>query len=495
MPNILAIDQGTTNTKAILVNEAGHIVARASRPLAVRYPRPGWVEQDPLDLWDSTRAAITDCLNRYTEGGHNLHLAAVAVTNQRESVVAWERATGDPIGPVVVWQCRRTTPFVAELRAQGHSEEIHARTGLQLDPLFSASKARWLLDQAEDGFARAQRGEICIGTVDSWVLWNLSGGMHACDMTNASRTQLFNLHTLAWDDDLLALFEVPGAALPQVHPSSAHYSATAALDPLPEGVPIAAMIGDSHGALYGHAGFRPGAIKATYGTGTSLMTPIPNPVLSENGLSTTVAWSRQEGKATYAFEGNITVTGAAVQWLAQILGLENGAAVEALAREVASSDDVYVVPAFVGLGAPHWDADARGTMTGLTRGTTPAHLARATLEAIAYQIRDVFDLMQAEAGSPLTTLMADGGASQNDLLMQFQADLLACPVERSTTSDVSALGAAYLAGLTTGHWASEDEITALPRPHDTFAPAMPEAERAARYRGWQRAIARTMYKP
>jgi glycerol kinase len=485
---ILAIDQGTTNTKAVLVDETGHIQGRASRPLAVSYPQPAWVEQDPMELWHSTAEAVAECL-----GQHDVRPGAVAVTNQRESVVVWERATGRPVGPVVVWQCRRTAPFVSRLREQGHAATIHERTGLQLDPLFSASKARWLLDHTDRGFERAAAGELCVGTIDSWVLWHLTGGaVHACDATNASRTQLYNLETAAWDEALLDLFEVPRAALPEIHPSSAVYGHTAC-EVLPDGVPIASMIGDSHAALYGHAGFRPGSIKATYGTGSSLMTPLPEPKLSDRGLSTTVAWAGDE--VTYAFEGNISVTGAAVQWLAELLGLsDGGAGVQRLAESVADANGVTFVPAFVGLGAPHWDADARGTITGLTRGAGAGHLARATLESIAFQIRDVFDLMQAEAGAPLTTLMADGGASKNDLLMQFQADILGCPVLRSTSSDVSALGAAYLAGLATGVWSSEDEAASLDRPHDRFEPQMPAAEREARYEGWKVAVARTRYE-
>jgi glycerol kinase len=385
------------------------------------------------------------------------------------------------------------------LQARGLEPLLRERTGLTIDPMFSASKMRWLLDHAEDGHRRAERGELCVGTVDSWVLYNLTGGqVHACDMTNASRTQLFDLRRLQWDDGLIELFGVPRAALPEVKPSSFIYGETIAMGRLPGGVPIACLIGDSHGALFGHAGFQPGAVKATYGTGSSLMTPIHrtptrSPLISEHGLSTTIAWARE--RATYALEGNIYVTGAAVQWLGQFLGLDDPArGIEELAGQAADTGGVYFVPAFVGLGAPHWNKAARGLVTGLTHGTTAAHMARATLEAIAYQVRDVFDVMSAESGAPLEVLMADGGASRNDMLMQFQADMIGRPVVRSRSADVSALGAAYLAGLAAGVWSSEAEIAHLPRPVDHFEPQLSEAKRAEWYAGWQTAIDRATFK-
>lgn len=502
---LLAIDQGTTNTKAILVNAEGNVIRRASRPLAVSYPQAAWVEQDPVMLWQSVQAAIDECLQSAPA------LAAVAITNQRESVVLWERSTGGgliaALGPCVIWQCQRGAAFCDKLRAQGLEAHLRERTGLTIDPMFSASKMRWLLDNTPNGIQRAAAGELCLGTVDSWVLYNLTGGhVHACDMTNASRTQLFALQTLQWDAELCDLFGIPLPALPEVKASSALYGETIGHGNLPGGLPIASLIGDSHGALFGHAGFQPGAIKATYGTGSSLMTPTSTPVISQRGLSTTVAWAytspaahlpeRQAQQATYALEGNIYVTGAAVEWYGQLLGLAQPAqAIEALAASTTDAAGVYLVPAFVGLGAPHWQSGARGLITGLTRGSTPAHLARATLESIAYQVRDVFDVMQSEAGTPLQVLLADGGASQNDLLMQFQADILGCPVLRSSSSDVSALGAAYLAGLAVGLWTSEAEIAALPRPHERFEPLMSERQRTALYSGWQAAVARTVFDP
>jgi glycerol kinase len=490
---LLGIDQGTTNTKALLASSEGEVIGRGSQPLDVSYPQPAWVEQDPLDLWKSIQAAVDCCL----ANADRTRIAAVAVTNQRESVVLWERRTGNPLGPCVVWQCRRTAPFCQELTERGINTLLHQRTGLTIDPLFSASKMRWLLDHTANGHERAENGELCLGTVDSWVLWNLTGGkVHACDLTNAARTQLFNLHTLDWDDELLALFAIPRAALPQLMPSNAIFGETVPTSTLPGGIPIAAMIGDSHAALFGHAGFQRGAIKATYGTGSSLLTPASRPILSQRGVSTTVAWSIADTvqAVAYALEGNISVTGAAVQWLGQLLGLANPAQeVAALAAQVDDTEGVYFVPAFVGLGAPHWHQAARGLITGLTRGSGAAQLARATVDSIAYQVRDVFEVMQAEAGNALEFLLADGGASRNDQLMQFQADILGVPVLRNSSTDVSALGAIYLAGLAVGIWHSLDEISALPRYHDRFEPQLQAERRAALVAGWQRAVVQSMH--
>jgi glycerol kinase len=495
--NILTIDQGTTNTKALVVDESGIILARSSQPTAINYPQPGWVEQDALEVWRVTRTAIAECLAALDEP----NLVAVAITNQRETALVWERETGLPVAPCVVWQCRRSAPFCNHLKRQGLEPLLRTRTGLQVDPMFSAGKFRWLLEHTKDGFCRAEQGELCVGNIDAWVLWNLTGGaVHATDLTNASRTQLLNLHTLAWDDEALNAFGVPAAALPEIKPSSAFYGETVPLDGLPGGVPIAAMIGDSHASLYGQAGFRAGSIKATYGTGSSLMTPTDRPILSENGLSTTIAWAREKApaahKTAYALEGNIYATGAAVEWLGQVLGLDNpGTGLEKLARTVEDTDNVYFVPALVGLGAPHWKEAARGLITGLTRSAGPAHLARATLEAIAYQVRDVFDVMQSESGASLQTLLADGGASRNDLLMQFQADIIDCPVLRSTSTDISPLGAAFLAGLAVGLWAGEAEIERLVPPRDRFEPQMSAKRRETLYAGWQEAVARTTFSP
>ena len=490
---ILTIDQGTTNTKALLVDAEGNILAQAARSLVQHYPHPAWVEQDADAIWTSVREAIDTCLAAVDVPPP----AAIAVTNQRESVMLWERESGRPLGPVIVWQCRRTAGFCAELRTRGLAPWLAARTGLTVDPLFSASKMRWLLDHVPDGRRRAERGELCLGTMDSWVLWNLTGGkVHACDVTNASRTQLLDIHTLTWSAELRQLFDVPEAALPEVRPSSGDFGTSAAIGRLPAGIPIASMIGDSHAALFGQAGFAAqrapaGMVKATYGTGSSLMSPTPAPVLSRQGLSTTVAWALDRERVTYALEGNISVSGAAMQWLGEFLGLANPAEdVARLAERVADAGGVYLVPAFVGLGAPHWNDAARGLISGLTHGSTAAHLARATLEAIAYQVRDVFEVMQAESGMDLEVLLADGGASRNSMLMQFQADIIGRPVLRNLSADASALGAAYLAGLASGFWQTLDQIAELPRSRERFEPQMSVEERAARAMGWKAAITR-----
>lgn len=486
---ILTIDQGTTNTKALVVDADGHVVARASRPVEVRFPRPGWVEQDAQAIWRTVCAAVDDCLGQ--TGGRQPD--AVAVTNQRESVVLWDRTSGEPVGPVVVWQCRRTAPACEQLRAEGHAPLVAARTGLAIDPLFSATKARWLIDHAPDGRARAEAGDLCLGTIDSWVAWNLTGGrVHACDATNASRTQLFNLATGAWDDELLDLFMVPAAILPVIGPSSGVVGHTSGSGALRAGVPVAALVGDSHAALFGHAAFEPGRVKATYGTGSSLMTATAGRVDAE-GLSTTVAWS-QGDRLQYALEGNITDTGGAVDWVGRLLGSDRpDAHVSALAASVDDSGGVYLVPAFAGLGAPHWDDRARGLVCGLTRAAGPAQLARAAIEAIAYQIGDVFAVMTRAMGASTQTLLADGGASRNDGLMQFQADILAVPVVRNGSADLSAMGAAWLAGLATGIWRSRDALERLPRTFDRFEPRMSDDERRRRLHGWRDAVARTRF--
>lgn len=489
-PLILAIDQGTTNTKAILVDIAGQVVARASVALDVAYPQPSWVEQDAEAIWQSVQRVVQEVLSTTTTPP-----VAVGISNQRESVVMWERATGKPLAPCVIWQCQRGNQLVDELKRQEVAEDVHSRTGLALDPMFSASKMRWLLDNTSGAHTRAEQGEVCLGTVDSWLLFRLTGGSaHACDMTNASRTLLFNLHTLDWDDELLRLFEIPRQALPIVQPSTGVFASTVTCGALPAGVPIVALIGDSHGALVGHAGFAPGAVKATYGTGSSVMTPVATPILSQRGLSTTIAWS-QPGQVTYALEGNIYSTGATIQWLGKLFGWPNAAAiVTELAAACPDSEGVYLAPAFVGLGAPWWNARARGMIYGLTLGSGAAQLARAALESIAYQIYDIFAAVQEEAGISLTTLHADGGASANPLLMQFQADLVQCPVRVSTSTDVSALGAAYLAGLGVGVWNSTEELAGLHRGEQLYTPAMPAARRDTLLAGWRDALARVLHE-
>lgn len=486
--HILAIDQGTTNTKVILVNQQGEVVKIASQPVDISFPQAAWVEQDAVAIWQSVTRAIDGCL----EVAGNPALLGVAVSNQRESGIAWERNTGIPVGPLVSWQCRRTTPLVAALRTAEFEAEVLQRTGLALDPMFTAAKFRWLLDHTSDGRRRAENNELCVGTVDSWLLWNLTGGkQHRTDMSNASRTELFNIDALAWDETLANTFGVPLASLPEVRPSGSIFGETVAAGLLPAGLPIASVIGDSHAALFGHAGFEPGAVKATHGTGSSLMTPTGQRKTSQIGLSSTIAWGAPD--ILYALEGNITVTGAAVQWLSDLLGLGAPGKVAEFAEQVESSDGVYLVPAFAGLGAPHWDDEARGTITGLTRGTTAQQVSRAVIESIAYQIRDVFDGMQRECDAPLQVLLADGGVTRNQQLMQFEADILGVPVQRNNTPELSALGTAYLAGLTLGYWESKDVIASLPRSIDRFEPQMPPAQREALYAGWCEAVARTKY--
>lgn len=487
-PLILAIDQGTTNTKAILVDAAGQVIRRASTPLRVTYPQPSWVEQDAVAIWQSVQQVMQEVL-----AAVDTPPVAVGISNQRESVVLWDRATGAALAPCVIWQCQRGNTLIETLRQPGTAADVHRRTGLALDPMFSASKMRWLLDNTPDAHRRAEAGELCLGTIDSWLIFQLTGGrVHACDMTNASRTLLFNLHTLDWDAEMLRLFGIPRQVLPTVQPSTGVIGQTAAGGVLPAGIPIAAAIGDSHAALVGHAGFAPGAVKATYGTGSSVMTPVATPILSQRGLSTTIAWS-QPGQATYALEGNIYATGATIQWMGKLFGWEDAAArVTELAATCPDSEGVYLAPAFVGLGAPWWNARARGMIYGLTLGSGAAQLARAALESIAYQIYDIFAAVQEEAGIPLTTLHADGGASANSLLMQFQADLVQCPVRVSTSTDVSALGAAYLAGLGVGVWKSTEELAGLHRGEQLYTPAMSAAQRSARLAGWRDTLARVL---
>lgn len=485
-PLILAIDEGTSNAKAVLVNELGQVMARGSRPLSISHPSPGFSEQDPLLIWQNTLAAIDDCVAQVSRP-----ITALAISNQRESVVAWDRATGEPLSPCISWQCRRSTALCTQLHAQGHEAVILEKTGLALDPMFSAGKFRWILDHLDNGDARAAAGEICLGTVDSWLLWQLSGSqVFATDYSNAARTQLFNLHTCAWDPVLLDLFGIPLAALAPIQPSAGFFAETVAAGGLPAGIPIMAMIGDSHAALYGQGGFVPGLVKATLGTGSSLMTPMSGAIASTHGLSTTLAW-HDGAKPTFGMEGNIVHTGAAVQWASRLVA---GESLDALAEQAAQLPDnggVYFVPALSGLGAPHWKADARGLICGLTEATTGAHLVRASLESIGYQIRDVFEAMQQDIGSPLKELWVDGGATRNRWLMQFLANLLQRPVVRSLSPEVSALGAAHLAGRALGIWASDEALAALERQRERFEPQA-DGQMVGRYSEWKKALARTL---
>ncbi|HET6497739.1 MAG TPA: glycerol kinase GlpK [Coriobacteriia bacterium] len=495
-PVILAIDQGTTNTKAVLVEPNGRIVARASIRVPLDFPAPGWVESDGRAIWATVLEAIERCM----AAAGDATITAVGVTNQRESVLAWDRGTGEPLGPCVSWQCRRSTAICEDLRDRALEPTVRAKTGLGLDPMFSATKARWLLDHIDQGQARAARGKLCVGTVDSWLAWNLSGGTaFVTDLTNASRTLLLDLDKLRWDNDLLALFGVPSAALPEVRASSGQCGTTKAQGSIPGGIPIAALIGDSHAALFGHGAPPYGTVKVTYGTGSSVMMPVAARSDAE-GLSSTIAWSleRPEPMGTdvvYALEGNIIATGATLAWLTDILGLADEAALGRLAAEVVDTGGVVVVPAFAGLGAPHWDAGARGLVAGLTRGSSRAHLALAAFESVGYQVRDIIEVLRVAAPERPAALVADGGAMQSDLLARLQADILGLPVLRSRSLDVAALGAAYLAGLATGTWDSPEAIRHLPRSFDTFGPTVAAEARERGYLDWRAALDRSRSRP
>jgi len=483
-PLILAIDQGTTNTKALLVNQDGRVLFQASVPNTVTYPRPGWAEQSAEALW----AGVQDVIAQVVAGTDRVgDIAGIAISNQRESIIVWDAATGEPIGPCVIWQCRRSAERCEAIRAAGHADLIEARTGLAVDPLFPAAKIAWLLDAVPGAWARAEAGELRAGTVDSWLLWQLTGGAaHATDHSNASRTQLLNTDTLVWDSELAAIFGVPMSLLADIRPSDSEFGRTVAgATALPAGVPISAMMGDSHAALFGHGVRTPGAVKATYGTGTSLMTLTHGKVLSSNGLSSTIAWSTSKG-AVHALEGNISVSGQSAAFMAEMLGLSDAAALSDLAAQVPDSNGVSFVPALVGLGAPYWRDDARGTLTGMSLGTKPAHLARAAIEAIAFQVGDVFAAMQKDLGADLAELRADGGASRNAMLMQFQADLIERPVSVGNAAEVSALGAAALAFEGLGHTSRGVEATSR------FDPAMPESDRDVHLGRWQRAVRQTL---
>lgn len=483
---ILAIDQGTTNTKALAVDAAGRVVAHASAPMKVDYPRPGWAEQSAADIWRSVQQVIADVV---AETGPRFD--AVAISNQRETIVAWDAHTGAPLAPAITWQCRRSTERCEAIRAAGHAGLIESRTGLGLDPLFPAAKIGWLTENVPAVHQAAAAGTLRVGTVDSWLLWNLTAGtVHATDHSNASRTQLLNTETLAWDDDLLGIFAAPANALPVPRPSDSHFGDVAAgATALIPGTPIQSVLGDSHAALFGHGVRMPGIVKATYGTGSSLMTLTSSRERSSHGLSSTIAWSTTADGPAYALEGNISVSGQAAAYMATLLGLPDAAALADLAESVPDSSGVSFVPALVGLGAPHWAPEARGLVTGLALGTKPAHLARAAIEAIAQQVADVFEAMQHDLGAPLARLSADGGASRNDALMQYQADIIGRPVERGDRAEVSALGAAMMAanGL--------DRSIAMVADTTVFAPRSSEADRNAIRARWREALARTLWHP
>jgi glycerol kinase len=489
---VLALDQGTSSSRAILFDAGGRIVARASQEFPQLYPEPGHVAHDPEAIWGSQIAVAQRVLRE--SGTPAADVAAIGVANQRETTVVWDRTTGRPVADAIVWQSRITAPFCEELRAQGLEPLVRARTGLPIDAYFSGPKIRHILD-AEPGLrARAERGELCFGTVDSFLIWRLTGGRaHVTDVSNASRTLLFDIHRLNWDDELLELMDVPRSMLPEVRSSAEVYGETdAGLFGRP--IPIAGDAGDQQAATFGQACHGPGMAKNTYGTGAFLMMNTGDrPIDSTNGLLTTIAWS-VGGRVTYALEGSVFVAGAAVQWVRDGLrAIGSSAEIETLAGSVADTGGVYLVPAFVGLGAPYWDPYARGALLGLTRGTGLGEIARATIESMAYQVRDVVDAMLADAATTelrLQEVRVDGGAAVNDTLLQFQADILGVPVERPTVAETTALGAAYLAGLAVGVWRDTDELAANWTLDRRFEPSMDEERRARLYRGWQRAVER-----
>jgi glycerol kinase len=484
---VLALDQGTTSSRSMLFDRAGNIVASAQREFAQHFPQPGWVEHDATEIWATQSATIAEVLGRAGVAARDL--AAVGITNQRETTVLWDRRSGEPVARAIVWQDRRTAAFCDELRIRGVEPEVSRRTGLLLDPYFSGTKLRWLLDRTPGARERAARGELAFGTIDSWLAWKLSQGRaHVTDASNASRTLLCNLASGDWDDAMLEMMQVPREVLPRIVASSGTCAA-AVIDGVE--MPLAGIAGDQQAALFGQACFSPGMAKNTYGTGCfMLMNTGTTPLASRNRLLTTIAWRRDA--LSYALEGSVFMGGAIVQWLRDGLGLiAQSADVEALARSVPGSDGVFVVPAFTGLGSPHWDARARGAIVGLTRGSNRGHLARAALEAIAYQSAELLGAMQQDAGRPLTELRVDGGASANDLLMQFQADVLQVPVVRPRITETTALGAAYLAGLAVGYWASDADVAANWQEQRRFLPSIPPSRADALRAEWSRAVERS----
>ena len=487
MKYILALDQGTTSSRAILFDHAGSIVAVAQKEFPQIFPKPGWVEHDPRDIWSTQAGVAAEVLTKANVGAADV--TAIGITNQRETTVVWDRTTGEPICNAIVWQDRRTASICDRLRARKLDRMIRRKTGLVIDAYFSATKVQWILQNVKGARARAKAGELAFGTVDSWLIWNLTGGnVHATDASNASRTMLFDITKGDWDDELLKLFDVPRSMLPEVRSSSEVYGVTTLLG---APIPIAGIAGDQQAALFGQACTKPGMAKNTYGTGCfMLMNTGTKRIASKNNLLTTVAW-RIGGRTEYALEGSIFIAGAVVQWLRD--GLEffrSAAEVEELAARVSDTGGVYLVPAFAGLGAPHWDQYARGTMVGLTRGTTKAHIARAALEGIVLQVMDVLKAMEADAGIKLRELRVDGGASANDLLMQLQADLLNVPVVRPKVAETTALGAAYLAGLAVGFWKNQADIARQWQADKRFKPAMKPAARSKITKGWVRALSR-----
>ncbi|MBE2282045.1 MAG: glycerol kinase GlpK [Prosthecobacter sp.] len=487
MKYILALDQGTTSSRAILFNHDGGIVAVAQKEFRQLFPKPGWVEHDAQEIWATQAGVASEVLHK--AGAKAADVAAIGITNQRETAVVWDRKTGKPVCNAIVWQDRRTAPICDKLRARKLDRVIQKKTGLVVDAYFSATKVQWMLENVKGLKARAARGELAFGTIDSWLLWNLTGGkVHATDVSNASRTMLYDIRKSAWDDELLKIFGVPRSMLPEVKDSSGVFGETSLLG---GSIPVAGIAGDQQAALFGQVCVKPGMVKNTYGTGCfMLMNTGTKPIASKNKLLTTVAW-RIDGRTEYALEGSVFIAGAAIQWLRDGLGIIKSAPeVEALAASVPDTGGVYLVPAFAGLGAPHWDAYARGTLVGITRGTTAAHIARAALEGIALQVMDILKAMEADSGIKLKELRVDGGASLNNLLMQMQCDLLGVPVVRPKVNETTALGAACLAGLAVGFWKNLADIARHWQVDRKLKPAMKAAARAKITHGWNRALSR-----
>ena len=489
----MAIDQGTTSSRAIIFDHDGNKVAISQQEFPQYFPQPGWVEHDPLEIWDSVQSVISNVMIKSQIKPYKI--AAIGITNQRETTVIWDRHTGKPIYNAIVWQSKQTSDIAEQLIKDGYKDMIHKKTGLVIDSYFAATKIKWILDHVPGAREKAAKGDLMFGTIDTWLLWKLSGRrVHATDVTNASRTMLFNIHTLEWDQDILDLLEIPQSLLPVVKPSSAIYGYTGDYHFYGVQIPIAGIAGDQQAALFGQAAYDKGSIKNTYGTGAFIvMNTGLKPTLSDNGLLTTIAYGL-DGQTHYALEGSIFVAGSAVQWLRDGLKMfKKASESEQMAVDAKTTGGVYVVPAFTGLGAPYWDQEVRGAMFGLTRGTERGHIIRATLEAIAYQTKDVVDTMVKDTQLPLTALTVNGGASRNNFMMQFQADILQTPIKRAAMEETTALGAAFLAGLAVDFWEDQDELRKLSRIGDQFDPQMDPQEAADLYRGWQRAIAAAQF--
>ena len=487
---VLALDQGTTSSRAIVFDETGSIVATSQQEFTQYFPDDGWVEHDPIEIFESQRDVAQRAISK--AGLSYTSISAIGITNQRETSVVWDKNTGLPIYNAIVWQCRRTAHICEDLYKSGYADLFKEKTGLIIDAYFSATKISWILDNVPGARRKAENGDLLFGTVETWLIWKLTGGkVHITDYSNASRTMLFNIHELKWDKEILSILNIPESLLPEVRPSSENYGTT-----MPEifggGIPICAAIGDQQASLFGQACFTPGMAKNTYGTGCFLLANIgDSPMLSKNGLLTTIAWGI-DGKITYALEGSVFVGGAAVQWLRDEMEFfEKASDSERFAKKVKDSNGVYVVPAFVGLGAPHWDPFARGTIVGLTRGANKYHITRATLESIAFQSYDMIQTMKLDIGNDIKMLRADGGATENDFLMQFQADILGAPVRNAFVTETTALGAAYLAGLNVGVWSGLSELTEHRNYKKEFLPKMPEKKRIQLLAGWEEAVKRS----